>query len=105
KYGGQCYNAWPSGNTLADFVTVYRGGGTPPSYLLSVSRAGSGSGTVTSSPAGIACGAVCSSSYNSGMAVTLTASAASGSVFAGWSGGGCSGTGACTVTMSGAQSV
>jgi hypothetical protein len=39
------------------------------------------------------------------MAVALTASAASGSVFAGWSGGGCSGTGACTVTMSGAQSV
>lgn len=28
KYNGSCYNAWPSGNTLSDFVTVYRGGGT-----------------------------------------------------------------------------
>ncbi|HEX3553836.1 MAG TPA: PIG-L family deacetylase [Thermoanaerobaculia bacterium] len=26
RYAGQCYpNAWPSGNTLSDFVTVYRG--------------------------------------------------------------------------------
>ncbi|HVH13833.1 MAG TPA: hypothetical protein VM759_12315 [Longimicrobium sp.] len=22
--GGTCYNAWPSGNTLSDFVTIYR---------------------------------------------------------------------------------
>lgn len=27
RYNGTCYNAWPSGNTLSDFVTVYR---TPP---------------------------------------------------------------------------
>jgi len=24
RYNGTCYNAWPSGNTLNDFVTVYR---------------------------------------------------------------------------------
>lgn len=24
RYNGTCYNAWPSGNTLSDFVTVYR---------------------------------------------------------------------------------
>jgi hypothetical protein len=24
RYNGQCYNAWESGNTLSDFVTVYR---------------------------------------------------------------------------------
>lgn len=24
RYGGTCYDAWPSGNTLNDFVTVYR---------------------------------------------------------------------------------
>src|SRR2546429_5029213 len=34
-------------------------------------------------------------SYASGTGVTLTAAAASGSTFGGWSGGGCSGTGAC----------
>ncbi len=66
---------------------------------LSVSRTGSGSGTVNSSPSGIACGTDCSQTYVSGTRVTLTASAASGSVFAGWSGGGCAGTGTCSVTV------
>jgi len=68
-------------------------------YNLTVTRAGTGSGTVTSSPAGINCGASCSATYNYGTSVTLTASQNTGSFFAGWSGGGCSGTGACTVTM------
>lgn len=74
-------------------------------FTLTVNRSGAGSGTVTSSPAGISCGSTCSASFNSGTSVTLTASAASGSVFAGWSGGGCSGTGTCTVTMNAARSV
>ena len=30
RYNGQCYNAWPSGNTLSDFVTVYRSTPPPP---------------------------------------------------------------------------
>ena len=37
--------------------------------------------------------------------MVLTAAAASGSTFAGWSGGGCTGTGTCTVTMTGATTV
>ena len=72
---------------------------------LSVSRTGSGSGTVNSSPSGIACGTDCSQTYVSGTRVTLTASAASGSVFAGWSGGGCTGTGTCSVTLNAATGV
>src|SRR5260370_13411342 len=68
-------------------------------FPLSVSNAGTGSGTVTSSPAGINCGATCSASYNDGTSVTLTASPASGSTFSGWSGGGCSGAGPCTVAL------
>ena len=32
KYNGTCTNAWPSGNTLNDFVTVYRGGSSPTKY-------------------------------------------------------------------------
>ena len=75
------------------------------SYSLTVSKTGTGSGTVTSSPAGISCGATCSASYNSGTVVTLTASPAGGSTFAGWSGAGCSGSGSCVVTMSAAASV
>ena len=77
---------------------------TSTTYTLSVTKAGTGAGTVTSSPAGINCGTTCSASYSSGTTVTLTAAAASGSTFAGWSGA-CSGTGTCTVTMSAARSV
>ncbi|MBM4776852.1 MAG: hypothetical protein GQE15_04040 [Archangiaceae bacterium] len=74
-------------------------------FALSVMRTGAGTGTVTSSPAGIACGATCSASYDAGTMVTLTATAASDSTFSGWSGGGCTGTAPCTVTVSAATSV
>lgn len=74
------------------------GGGGAPSRSLTVAKAGSGSGTVTSGPAGIGCGSDCSHSYPDGTAVRLTASPASGSTFAGWSGA-CSGTGPCTLSM------
>lgn len=76
-----------------------------PNFTLSVTKGGSGSGSVTSSPAGIDCGATCSHDYAGGTAVTLTATAGSRSKFAGWSGGGCSGTGACQVTLTAATSV
>ena len=66
---------------------------------ITVSTAGSGSGTVTSIPGGISCGADCTEDYDSGSVVTLTATPATGSVFTGWSDAGCSGTGTCTVTM------
>jgi hypothetical protein len=66
---------------------------------LSVAKVGNGSGTVTSSPSGINCGATCTKNYLAGTVVTLTATAATGTTFAGWSGGGCSGTGTCTVTV------
>jgi hypothetical protein len=74
-------------------------GTTPQTFGLAVVRAGTGSGTVTSSPAGITCGTSCAASFPSGTAVTLTATPAAGSTFTGWSGGGCTGTGACTVTL------
>ncbi|MCC8995046.1 MAG: SBBP repeat-containing protein, partial [Candidatus Contendobacter sp.] len=74
-------------------------------YLLSVSKgvADTGTGKVTSSPAGIDCGDDCQASYASGD-VSLIAVPAADSDFAGW-GGACSGTGACKVTMSADQSV
>jgi dienelactone hydrolase len=65
---------------------------------LEVTKAGSGTGTVSSSPAGIACGSTCSATFDDGQAVTLTATAGSGAVFAGWSGA-CSGTGSCPLSM------
>ena len=71
---------------------------------LVVTRSGSGSGTVTSTPAGINCGTDCSEVYTAGATVTLSQAAASDSVFMGWSGA-CSGTGACSVTVNAATSV
>ncbi len=66
---------------------------------LTVALGGSGSGSVSSSPAAISCPGSCSSEYATGTEVTLTAAAAAGSSFVGWSGGGCSGTGTCEVVM------
>jgi RHS repeat-associated protein len=74
------------------------------SYTLTITKAGTGSGTVTSSPTGINCGSTCSASFTSGTKVTLTAATAANSSFAGWSGA-CTGTGTCSVTLSAAKSV
>jgi aryl-phospho-beta-D-glucosidase BglC (GH1 family) len=88
------------GTYLSPFVPGT--GGT--TRALTVTRAGTGTGTVTSSPAGISCGTTCTASFTSGASVILTASAASGSTFTGWSGA-CTGTGTCTVPMTVAQAV
>lgn len=69
-----------------------------PTWPVTVTRSGSGEGTVTSEPAGIECGLVCEAGFYRGPAsdlwrtrVDLTATPAPGSVFVGWSGEGCSG--------------
>lgn len=74
-----------------------------PQRTLTVSLAGTGSGTVIGT--GISCPGTCSHSYPNGESVTLTATPASGSTFSGWSGGGCSGTSTCNVTMNAKQAV
>ena len=75
------------------------GSGSGGTFTLQVAKNGTGTGTVTSNPSGINCGTTCSRSFSGGTNVALTAVPASGSVFAGWSGGGCSGTGGCTVQI------
>jgi hypothetical protein len=65
---------------------------------LTVTKAGSGSGSVISMPSGIDCGTTCSAMYETGSAVSLTPMPASGSAFAGWSGA-CAGMSACSVTV------
>ena len=68
-------------------------------------KAGTGAGAVTSAPAAVSCGATCGASLADGSVVVLTAAPSLGSRFAGWSGGGCSGTGTCTVAMTSAKLV
>ncbi len=72
-------------------------------YAVTVSKGGTGNGSVASSPTGITCGSTCTASFNAGTSLTLTATPASGSRFAGWSGT-CSGTGTCVTTVSAAVS-
>ena len=73
--GPSAYTPEVCGTTLAPPVTTYN---------LTVS--GQGSGTVTSSPAGINCGATCTASFSGGTGLSLQAVPATGYTFAGWSG-------------------
>ncbi len=79
-----------------------------PSYQLSVILAGTGSGSVHSIPAGIACSTgpqgSCTAPFDQGGEVALTATPSAGSTFGGWAGA-CAGTGPCSLTMSSARSV
>ncbi|MHB1094802.1 MAG: InlB B-repeat-containing protein [Gemmatimonadaceae bacterium] len=74
-------------------------------WPLQVTLAGTGSGTVTSGDNVINCGSSCLDGFSVGSTVTLTATSGANSVFAGWSGGGCSGTGPCVVLMDQARNV
>jgi hypothetical protein len=70
----------------------------PSTYTLTASKSGNGTGTVTGG--NISCGSTCTqTSISSGASITLNATPAADSTFAGWSGGGCSGTGSCTVSV------
>ncbi|MBA2357973.1 MAG: PD40 domain-containing protein, partial [Actinobacteria bacterium] len=71
-------------------------------FTLSVTKQGSGGGTVTSANAAISCGGTCSSSYSPGSKTTLTAAPAADSRFSGWGGACASATGPkCTLTVNG----
>jgi hypothetical protein len=74
-------------------------------YALTVTTAGDGAGMVTSNPSGINCGTACTANYDSGTQVTLTAIPADDvSRFTGWSGG-CSGSGACVISLAAVTTV
>ena len=73
-------------------------GGNGFRFLLTVNNVGTGSGTVTSSPAGINCPQTCTASFSNGTAVELTATPEAGTTFAGWSGA-CTGLKTCNMTL------
>ena len=58
----------------------------PIDYMLTVDKEGPCDGTVTSTPAGVNCGADCSELYAEGTVVTLTATPEADCRFTGWSG-------------------
>ena len=107
SWGGACSGTKPTctltlnsnQSASATFTAVQ----APPT--LTVTNAGTGTGMVTSAPTGINCPGTCSTSFPPGTQVTLTATAASGSSFAGWSVSSCGMTSTCTVTLTANQSV
>jgi len=101
--GSQCTVTMNANRTVtASFTQV------TPTYTLTVSKNAAQGGTVTSSPAGINCGTDCatqSASFSAGTVVTLTATAASGWQFSGWSGCDSVSGNRCTLTMTADRSV
>src|SRR6266581_2428145 len=86
------------GNAKHTGTAVPQSAPPPVHYTLDITTTGSGG--VTSVPAGINCGSDCTAMYDTGTPVTLTAAAAGGSTFSGW-GGACADQGnPCTATIS-----
>jgi len=94
-------------NTAGDSAYSNAACATPASatlYTVTVGKAGTGNGTVTSSPSVIHCGSSCSASVASGTSLAFSATPAAGSTFTGWSGA-CTGTGGCALVVNGTKSV
>ena len=79
-------------------------GNTAVGLPVSIVFAGTGSGSITSSPVGFNCSSTCSNNVPSGSSITLSAAPGPNAFFVGWSGD-CIGTAACIVTMDAAKSV
>jgi hypothetical protein len=73
-------------------------------HTVTVAKAGTGSGTVASSPSAINCGSTCSATIASGTSLGLSATPAAGSAFTGWSGA-CTGTGGCALVVNSNKSL
>ncbi|HEY7220929.1 MAG TPA: fibronectin type III domain-containing protein [Candidatus Binatia bacterium] len=97
-YRVRAYNA--AGNSAYSNAACGTAQSAPGTVNLSVSKSGNGSGTVTSSPSGVNCGTTCTGSFTTGKVVALTATAASGSTFTGWSGDSDCSDGSVTLTVS-----
>lgn len=83
--GGGCSGIDPCTPMLVDDTTI-EASFTLAVRQLSVTRSGTGSGRVTSSPTGIDCGTDCTESYAHDTEIQLAATPDSGSAFVGWIG-------------------
>jgi len=102
---GQVAPSDTSAAAASEDVATAVGSQQPSTITLTVTNSGSGNGTVVSEPSGIKCGSLCAVSFDSPTTVTLTAIPAAGSMFVGWSGGGCVGTSPCVVEVLGGTTV
>jgi hypothetical protein len=80
---GPAFSSWPMMGANAQHTHV----ANVYTYSLSVSTAGTGNGTISSSDGKINCGSACTSKYNSGSSVELMATPNAGSTFAYWDDG------------------
>jgi mono/diheme cytochrome c family protein len=77
-----------------------------PTWTLTATVVGvTGTSVVTSDPLGIDCPGDCTAGFLNGTQITLTANPVAGSVFTGWSGGPCGGTGDCSFIITADTSV
>ncbi len=104
-WSGDCSGTAPCLIEIDGDKTVTANFALAASHALSVATTGDGTGNVVSTPSGIACAPLCAASFAAGSQVTLTATPATDAVFSGWSGGGCSGTGSCVVTLNADTSI
>ena len=81
------------------------GGSAPTYYILTITKQGTGQGTATSTPAGISCGTLCSSSFIANSSIILNTVPKSGSHIASWTGCTSIATSSCTVTLSAAKNI
>jgi hypothetical protein len=109
-FTGDCTSEATCAVTLDEARNVTASFGTVRHTLTVSSGGGGGSGSV--SAIGVSCAigggsttGDCSEPFDFGTVVTLTATASADHAFIGWSGGGCSGTGQCTVAMTAARAV
>jgi uncharacterized repeat protein (TIGR02543 family) len=95
SWGGACSGTTPTCTVTVDAAKAVTATFDVATYTVTVTKTG-GAGTVAGN--GIDCGETCTATVAHGTTITLAATPASLSVFAGW-GGACSGTAPCTVTV------
>jgi phospholipase C len=104
-WGGACSGASTCTVTMtaSESVTASFNSATSPNPGLTVALAGTGQGTVTSSPPGISCPTTCAANFPPNTQITLTETPGGTSTFTSWTG--CTGTTTCSFALTAAETV